>query len=46
MLPRLIPIKIMIVDKEKVINYYESKEFIKDSLKRIREERKLLKYKN
>lgn len=45
MLPRLIPIKIMIVDKEKVINYYESKEFIKDSLKRIREERKLLKSK-
>ena len=46
MLPRLIPIKIMIVDKEKVINYYESKEFIKDSLKRIRIERKLIKSKN
>ncbi len=45
MLPRLILIKIMIIDKEKVINYYESKEFIKDSLKRIREERKLLKSK-
>lgn len=41
MLPRLIPIKIMIVDKE--VNYYESKEFIKDSIQRIKEERKLLK---
>jgi hypothetical protein len=45
MLSRLIPIKIMIVDKEKVMNYYESKEFIKDSLRRIRQERKLLKSK-
>lgn len=46
LLLRITPIKIMIVDKEKIVNYYESREFIKDSLKRIRLERKLLKSNN
>jgi hypothetical protein len=46
LLPRLTPIKIMIVDSEKEVNYYESKEFIKDSLQRIKAERKLLKTTN
>lgn len=41
LLPRITPIKIKIVGKE--INYYESKEFIKDSLQKLKIERKLLK---
>jgi hypothetical protein len=45
LLPRLTPIKIMIVEREKEVIYYESKEFIKDSLQRIKTERKLLKTK-
>lgn len=43
LLPRLLPIKIMIVDKEIEVNYYESKEFIRDSIRRIKDEKKLLK---
>jgi len=43
LLPRLLPIKIMIVEKEIEINYYESKEFIRDSIRRIKDEKKLLK---
>ncbi|MBF4515325.1 hypothetical protein IRZ71_03185 [Flavobacterium sp. ANB] len=43
LLPRLIPIKIMIVEKEIQENYYESKEFIRDSIRRIKNEKKLLK---
>lgn len=41
LLPRITPIKIKIVDEE--INYYKSKEFIKDSLQKLKIERKLLK---
>lgn len=43
LLPRLIPIKIMIVKKEVIENYYENKDFIRDSIRRIKSEKKLLK---
>jgi hypothetical protein len=43
LLPRLIPIKIMISEKVVQENYYESKEFIRDSIRRIKDEKKLLK---
>jgi hypothetical protein len=43
LLPRLIPIKIMIVDNEIQVNYYESKEFIKDSLQNLKIQKKLVK---
>lgn len=43
LLPRLLPIKIMIVEKESEENYFESKEFIRDSIHRIKEEKRLLK---
>ncbi|KAF2514093.1 hypothetical protein EYY60_04910 [Flavobacterium zhairuonense] len=36
LLPRLVPIKIMIVEKEEQENYYESKEFIRDSIRRMK----------
>lgn len=39
----VIPIKVIIVDKEIKVNYYESKEFIKDSLHNLRIERRILK---
>lgn len=41
LLPRLLPIKIMIVEEEVKENYYESKEFIRDSIRRIKKENKL-----
>jgi hypothetical protein len=43
LLPRLVPIKVMIVEKEVQENYYENKEFIRDSIRRIKNEKKLLK---
>lgn len=43
LLPRLLPIKIMVVEEEIKQNYYESKEFIRDSIRRIKNEKKLLK---
>ncbi|WP_031453828.1 GldM family protein [Flavobacterium chungangense] len=43
LLPRLLPIKIMVVEEEIKENYYESKEFIRDSIRRIKNEKKLLK---
>jgi|GEM_PF-845471 len=43
LLPRLVPIKVMIVEKEVQENYYENKEFIRDSIRRIKSEKKLLK---
>lgn len=43
LLGRLVPIKIMIVEKEVEQNYYENKEFIRDSIRRMKIEKKLLK---
>ncbi|MCZ8196567.1 MAG: GldM family protein [Flavobacterium sp.] len=40
MLPRVLPIKIKIIEKE--VNYFQSKEFIKDSLNAIKQEKKEL----
>ena len=40
MLPKIYPIKIKIIDKE--VNYFQSKEFIKDSLNTIKQEKKEL----
>ncbi len=42
LLPRLAPIKIMIIEREVQENYYENKEFIRDSILRIKNEKKLL----
>lgn len=42
MLPRLLPVKIMIVEKEVKEDYFKSKEFIRDSIQRIKRENKLL----
>lgn len=39
-LPRILPIKIKIIEKE--VNYFQSKEFIKDSLNAIKQEKKEL----
>ncbi|MEN2414545.1 GldM family protein [Flavobacterium mesophilum] len=43
LLPRLIPIKVIIVEKQVQENYFENKEFKRDSIKRIKNEKKLLK---
>jgi hypothetical protein len=39
LLPRLLPIKIMVVEEEVKENYFESKEFIRDSICRIKIEK-------